>query len=104
MVVAPLFIAPGVGCLCLRELLHHNRAARIARPCHRKPVCISITRSNCVSLLLSIGRRIEPAQCHTGSRDWTHVWLCSFALTMASTPQFRTHPGIDGPAVLAAAL
>jgi hypothetical protein len=65
------------GCLCLRKRLRHHRIARLAGPSYWQPVCLSIARSDCVSVLLfPASGSFQPAQYHPRARYRTDLWLC----------------------------
>jgi HPP family len=104
MAVTRLFAAPGMDRLCLRKLLHHSRAARIARLCHGQPVCVSIARSNCVSLLLPTDQSLQPAPYPLGPRYWARLWLRSLRAYNVLRSTFQHARGVHGPTILAAAL
>ena len=62
----------------------------LAGASYGKPVCLSIARPNCVSLLLfPTGGSLQPAQYHPGARNWTHLWLCCLCAYGSLQPAFR---------------
>ena len=76
-----------------------------ARRYYGQPVCLSITRSDRVSLLLfAPSGSLQSTQYHPGARSWTHLRLRRLRAYDGNRPPFGMHAGVYGPRILAAAL
>jgi CBS-domain-containing membrane protein len=89
----------------MHQRIYHHRTARVAGPPYGQPLCFSITRPNCVSLLFSpLAEASSPRNTIFGHAIGLICDYAAFALTVASSPPFGMHPGVHGARVLAAAL